>query len=117
VAKRRDSWTIENTDYDTEEQFRAAVADELARFEHIGYRQGFGLVAAPVRQRVGEGIVTLGWEFSAERIPLVGGQPQQAGPMPEAPEPEPEPVEDAEPEEEPQDFPEPAAVGEDPYAE
>jgi hypothetical protein len=129
VSRRRDSWTIDARDYpESEEAFRAAVAEELARFEHIGYRQGFGLVAAPIRQRIDGSIVTLGWEFRAERIPLVRDE-QQAGPLPDAPAPEPEedddtvthaePVEedderlDSEPEAE---IPEPAVVGKDKYA-
>lgn len=81
AGKRRDNWVIDQQDYDTEEAFRAAVVDELARFEHIGHRQGFGIVAAPVRQRIGGGIVTLGWQFRAERIPLV-----QAGQSEDLPE-------------------------------
>lgn len=132
MSRRRDSWIIDIRDYETEEAFRAAVAEELARFEHIGYRQGFGLVAAPVRQRIDGGIHTLGWEFRAERIPLVRDE-EQAGPLPDAPEPEAEedierighelgaePVDDAaerldgEPE---ADIPEPAVVGKDKYAE
>lgn len=120
AGKRRDSWTIETADYETEDGFRAAVADELARFEHIGYRQGFGLVAAPVRQRIGESVVTLGWTFRAERIPMVPGEPQQAGPLPEVPEPEDElPQVDAEPVDDADDVDrEPASVASaDPYAE
>jgi hypothetical protein len=89
VSRRRDNWTIDSRDYETEEAFRAAVAEELARFEHIGYRQGFGIVAAPIRQRIDGSIVTLGWEFRAERIPLVRDEPEaDAGPLPDAPEPE-----------------------------
>jgi hypothetical protein len=69
---RRDTWTIEAADYETEDGFRAAVVDELARFEHIGFRQGFGIVAAPVRERLDTGgIVTHAWEFTAHRIPLL----------------------------------------------
>jgi hypothetical protein len=124
VSRRRDTWLIDSRDYETEEAFRAAVAEELARFEHIGYRQGFGIVAAPVRQRTTGAIVTLGWEFRAERIPLVRGSEQEAGPLPDAPEPEDEELEvPAEPEDErldgePEtDIPEPAIVGEDKYAE
>lgn len=131
AGKRRDSWMIETHDFETEEAFRAAVAEELARFEHIGYRQGFGLVAAPVRQRIGDGVVTLAWQFRAERIPLVPGDPRQAGPTPEVSLPEledepseddveagPEPEEIDEPEEHADDLDrQPASVATtDPYA-
>lgn len=129
MSRRRDSWTIDIRDYETEEAFRAAVAEELARFEHIGYRQGFGIVAAPIRQRIDGSIHTLGWQFRAERIPLVRDEAEEAGgTLPDAPEPEDvdDPIfEDAaapasderldgEPEAE---IPEPAAVGKDKYAE
>jgi hypothetical protein len=130
VSRRRDNWTIDSRDYETEEAFRAAVAEELARFEHIGYRQGFGLVAAPIRQRIDGSIVTLGWEFRAERIPLVRDEPEaDAGPLPDAPEPEDgtdeeppevpaEPVDDERLDGEPEaEIPEPAVVGRDKYAE
>lgn len=122
AGKRRDSWIIDQADYDTEEQFRAAVAEEMARFEHIGHRQGFGLVAAPIRQRVDGGIMTLGWQFRSERIPLV--QADRTDPLPEAPEPEEDeelPQVDAVPVDHPdEDEPvrEPASVAtSDPYAE
>ena len=88
MSRRRDSWVIDSRDYDTDEAFRAAVAEELARFEHIGYRQGFGIVAAPIRQRYEGAIVTLGWQFRAERIPLVRDEAEEAGgTLPDAPEP------------------------------
>lgn len=121
---RRDTWTIERLDYELEEDFRAAVVDELARFEHIGYRQGFGIVAAPVRERLdGGGIVTHAWEFTSQRIPLIN---RDTAPEPVAAEPvEEDPGEelaqdlgtsDGDPDF-PSDFAEPAVVGEDQYAE
>lgn len=125
MAKR--NWIIDSRDYATEEEFRAAVTDELARAEHSGYRLGFAVVAAPVRQMIDGSVVTLGWEFRAETVPLVREGTPQAGPLPDAPEPEPEESEehadtaDLEPqsadEDEASDFPEPAKVGSDPYAE
>ena len=122
MAKR--DWIIDSRDYGTEDEFRAAVADELARAEHVGYRLGYGMVAVPIRQKIDGAVVTLGWQFKSETVPLVRDGEPQAGPLPEAPEPEPEehsddldlesPVDEPEAE---QDHPEPAVVGKDPYAE
>ena len=123
MAKR--DWIIDSRDYGTEDEFRAAVADELARAEHVGYRLGYGMVAVPIRQKIEGAVVTLGWQFKSETVPLVRDGTSQAGPLPEIePEPEEEPEEHSDdldleqPVEEPEveDHPEPAAVAADPYA-
>lgn len=65
------SWALDTADYETEGQFRDAVANELAAFEHIGERFGIALIATPVKQRVGEEFVTLGWTFHTATVPTV----------------------------------------------
>jgi hypothetical protein len=70
IALRR--WSIDLRDYETEEDFRQAVASELASFEHIGERLGIGLVAAPIRRQMdGGGWFTAGWMFETATVPGV----------------------------------------------
>lgn len=89
MAKRE--WELTNDDrYDTEEDFRVAVQHELALAEHAGHRLGFGVFYAPIRQKIGDEVVTLGARFESFTVPLVPGRPQQAGPLPETPQAEPE---------------------------
>lgn len=70
IALRR--WSIDLRDYETEEEFRQAIASELASFEHIGERLGIGLVAAPIRRQMdGGGWFTAGWMFETATVPGV----------------------------------------------
>lgn len=64
-------WTLSLSDYETEQDFRLAVAQELASFEHIGERLGVGLVAVPVRTRhvPDGGWFTVGWVFRTATVP------------------------------------------------
>jgi hypothetical protein len=49
IALRK--WSLSASDYENEAEFRAAVQNELASFEHIGERLGIGVIAAPIRTR------------------------------------------------------------------
>ncbi len=69
VDERSREWMIHSEDYDSEEEFRAAVADELARFEHIGFRTGRALVSAPIRVPIEGAFVTLAWKFQEAFMP------------------------------------------------
>lgn len=77
------NWDLDVRDYETVEDFRIAVANELAAFEHIGERFGIALVAAPAKQRVGDRYVTVGWTFNTATVPAARAV--------EEPEPEPLP--------------------------
>lgn len=118
MAKRK--WTIPNDErYDTEDAFRAAVAEELARHEHVGYRIGLAIVASPLRRRLPDGeIQTLGWVFRTETTPLLSDEQIARADEDVLPEPEQQPWEpEEELSEEPVDA-EPVTVPEgDPYAE
>lgn len=62
-------------DYGNDTGFRAAVAEELSRLEHMGERLGVGFVATPVRQQVESGPgrplewQTTAWMFQTETVP------------------------------------------------
>lgn len=64
-------WSISLRDYETEDDFRQAVQQELASFEHIGERLGIGIVAAPIRTRSRDGgeWFTAGWAFKTATVP------------------------------------------------
>ena len=50
--------------------FRPAVENELAAWEHTGFRLGRGLVAAPIREEIIEGqYETTGWLFREIFVP------------------------------------------------
>jgi hypothetical protein len=111
VAKR--DWFIDARDYQTDEEFRHAVAAELASFELIGHRIGLALTAAPVRMKIDNSVLTVGWQFQTNAVPLVRqGEAPVAPPVVE--EPEAEPVVD---EEAMSGAAAVAAAGADPYAE
>lgn len=69
------NWSLDARDFETDDQFRAAVELELARFEHIGERFGIALVAAPIKHQVGGDYVTVGWSFQTATVPAVREQP------------------------------------------
>ena len=99
MAKR--TWTIDSRDYGTDDEFRAAVVNELAAFENIGHRIGLALISSPIRERVGSSFTTVGWAFRTETVPAAR-ETAQVVPLPGPPliplEPEPaeEPAETAE---------------------
>jgi hypothetical protein len=69
IALRK--WSLSASDYENEAEFRAAVQNELASFEHIGERLGIGVIAAPIRTRAlpeGEWF-TAGWVFQTATVP------------------------------------------------
>lgn len=69
IALRK--WSIKAEDYGTDAEFRQAVVNELASFEHIGERLGIGLVAVPVRTRLlpdGD-YRTAAWVFQTATVP------------------------------------------------
>lgn len=90
MAKR--TWTIYSNDYGHEDEFRAAVVNELAAFENIGHRIGLALTSAPIRERVGSSFHTVGWAFRTDTVPTARETPAPANvvPLPVEPEPEPE---------------------------
>ena len=67
MAKR--TWTLDSRDFSTDDEFRNAVAAELAAFENIGHRIGLALIASPIRERVGRNFLTAGWAFRTETVP------------------------------------------------
>lgn len=87
-------WFILASEYADEEDFREAVARELASLENMGHRLGRGFVVTPLRQGRDLANVmvyeTVGWAFRETFMPAVGGAP--ALEVKPAPEPEPEPV-------------------------
>jgi hypothetical protein len=87
-------WSISLSDYETEDDFRQAVAQELAGFEHIGERLGVGLVAAPIRTRSHNGgeWFTAGWVFKTATVPAARETASEIEALEEALA-EPEPVE------------------------
>lgn len=90
MAKR--NWIIDADDYESEEHFREAVAAELASFELIGHRIGLALTAGPIREKVGQTVVTRGWVFETAAVPLAGQPRPVQRPQPEPVVEEPEPV-------------------------
>lgn len=89
VDQRSRDWTIEYDDFETEEAFRQAIEIELARFEHLGFRTGRALIAAPIRTRAEDDgtYITIGWRFQEAFMPAA--KPAVAEAEPEL---EPEPV-------------------------
>jgi hypothetical protein len=75
IALRK--WALHLKDYETEDDFRQAVAAELAGFEHIGERLGVGVVAAPIRAREGGEWFTRAWVFQTATVPAAHiGEPE-----------------------------------------
>lgn len=72
-------WSISAEDFPSEDEFRQAIASELASFEHIGHRLGVGVVAVPVRRRVGQDWDTAAWVFRPATVPAAReGEPDLA---------------------------------------
>jgi hypothetical protein len=84
-------WVILADEYADEEEFREAVARELAGLENMGHRLGRGFVVTPLRQarELGGTRVydTVGWAFQETFMPAVAVAPAL----------EPDPVEEPEP--------------------
>lgn len=76
-GKRR--WVLRADAYDSEAEFRDAVASELAGMEHIGHRLGGGFVSSPLRRAIEHDelteYVTVGWLFEHTFVPAVRAQP------------------------------------------
>ena len=77
VRKGR-QWVIAQGDYESEAQFRDAVAQELAGLENLGHRTGGSYVVTPVRTPAGEphfvGVgeyEVVAWVFSQQFAPAV----------------------------------------------
>lgn len=51
MAAQKD-WVISRDEFETDDEFRGAVVNELASLENIGYRTGGVIIATPIRQRV-----------------------------------------------------------------
>lgn len=69
-------WVLRADDFETEDDFRAAVARELADLENIGHRLGGGFIASPLRQATEDAsglteYVTRGWIFEHTFMPVV----------------------------------------------
>lgn len=64
-------WRIERDEYQTDQDFRYAVQQEMSLAEHIGERLGVAIVSAPVRTRASEGGMhfTVAWVFQTASIP------------------------------------------------
>lgn len=64
------AWTLHRDEYQDTDQFRLAVANEMAQLEHMGERLGVGFVIAPVRRPADQGgFETVAWFFQTETIP------------------------------------------------
>jgi hypothetical protein len=64
-------WSISRDEYHSDNEFREAVAGELASFEHIGERLGIALIAAPIRTQAQDGGTwfTAAWGFKTATVP------------------------------------------------
>jgi hypothetical protein len=103
-------WVIMRDEFETEEDFRRAVTEELAGLENMGHRGGGGFVTTPLRHgyqaemrtvddRPLLGLpemeyVTLGWHFKLVFMPAAR---RAVEPESLEPEPVPDPVSAAEP--------------------
>jgi hypothetical protein len=81
------NWWLHEGDYETDDQFNAAVELELARFQHIGERFGIALIATPVKKRevLKDGRViywTQAWHFQTATVPAVSGSEPEVWPEP-----------------------------------
>lgn len=74
IALRK--WALHAKDYESEDDFRQAVAAELAGFEHIGERLGVGVVAAPIRAQEGGEWFTQAWVFQTATVPGARDEPE-----------------------------------------
>jgi hypothetical protein len=95
MAQRQ--WAVLAADYGTEEEFRGAVTEELARLENIGHRLGGAFVATPIRRELEpeershpqvREHVTDGWVFQYETAPAVRRQPAREPARAADPEPD-----------------------------
>lgn len=72
-AREGREWVIDLQEYDSEEDFRVAVAEELARLENMGHRLGRAFVVTPIRRKRVYGNTTVyetqGWVFSEQFMP------------------------------------------------
>lgn len=84
-------WAILSEDFESDAEFRDAVAGELASLENMMYRLGRGFVLSPLRREIEVGgarmFETVGVVVSETFMPAVRA----------APEPEPEPAGEPEP--------------------
>lgn len=82
-------WAIRRSDYHTDEDFRAAVENEMVLNVHLLDRLGVALVIAPFRQESGGEWFTDGVVFQTATVPAVR-EPEAPTPIvAEAPEAEP----------------------------
>lgn len=64
------TWEIDRDSFQTEQEFRAAVENELASLEVMGERLGRAFTAVPVRIEVSPGrFQTLAWRFQDAFVP------------------------------------------------
>lgn len=78
-------WEIERNDYDSDQEFEAAVETELAQLRFAGDRLGRGFTVMPIRAEVGEGsdrYVTMAWRFQDAFVPAAKSKPAEV-PAPE----------------------------------
>jgi hypothetical protein len=72
-------WVIPAEEYADEEEFREAVARELAGLENMGHRLGRGFIVTPLRRarELGGTRVydTIGWAFQETFMPAVASAP------------------------------------------
>lgn len=114
------NWSLDARDYQTEDEFLAAVEMEAAKSVHLQERLGVAIVSTPIKQVVNGEYVTLGWHFATATVPAA----RQSEPDPVVEEELEQIVEEPAPlsEEELQELDEAVAeldeqVADDPYAE
>lgn len=84
--RKNREWLVAERDYETEEEFRAAVEQRLVDIFAISFYSGRGVIVSPLRAKVDGEYRTLGFHFEETFIPAVRlAQPEASEPEPEPP--------------------------------
>lgn len=103
MTKKPRDWMVLARDYDSEEDFRQALTQELAGLENIGHRTGGAFVATPLRQAqpvdAGDLVglpetehVVIGWHFRQVFMPAAQATEPEPDDTPADEEPTAEPA-------------------------
>jgi hypothetical protein len=92
-------WSIQRSDYQTDQDFNDAVQQELALGQHLMERLGVAIIAAPIRKRspFGGGWFTEAVIFRTATVPAAREQASEVEALEDALEDEPALVEDPDP--------------------
>ncbi len=98
---RKGEWRVMAEDFQTDEDFRAAVEQELAGLENMMFRLGDGMQVAPLRAQLQGGeYVTVGYFFRNVFVPAVGTPGEEN--VPSDPDPEEKPIAEDDAEQDPE---------------